>query len=240
MKSYFMITLPILLWFGACKQKDQDPVPEARLKISLSHKVGDQPLRFDSLVYRNKAGEAYSVSKLHYYISNIRFYKSNSLVFTADTIVYVDAEKGDHSLGVYNVPAFSYDSIAYYIGLPPDRNEHGKLAPTYENTAMEWPATMGGGYHFIKLEGHWQDTGRTPGYTVHLGKNPYLVTGGCSAAGTAVAGKEHVVVLEMDINEWFENPHTYSFQADGSYTMNMAALMQKIAENGADVIHVKP
>lgn len=240
MKPYFFIIIPVLLWLGACKHKDQDPVPETQLKISLSHRVGNMSLWYDTLAYRNKAGETYSVSKLHYFISDIRFYNNNRLVFTADTVVYIDAEKGDHSLGVYTVSPFSYDSVACYIGVPPAHNEHGKLAPTYEHTAMEWPESMGGGYHFMKLEGHWQDTNRTPGYTVHLGKNPYLVSSGCSATGTLIAGQGHVAALEMDINEWFENPHTYSFQVDGSYTMNMAALMQKIAENGENVIGVKP
>lgn len=240
MKPYFFITILPLLLSGACRHKDQDPSPATRLEITLSHKVGDMPLWYDSLAYRNKAGEIYSVSKLHYFISDIRFYKNNRLVFTADTVVYIDAATGDYSLGIYNVPAFSYDSIACYIGVPPALNEHGRLARTYENTAMEWPKAMGGGYHFIKLEGHWLDTNRTPGYTVHLGRNPYLVTGGCKAAGMQVSNKEHIVALEMDINEWFENPRVYSFQADGTYTMNMAALMQKIAENGQDVIRVKP
>ena len=41
---------------------------------------------------------------------------------------------------------------------------------------MAWPTAMGGGYHFMKVEGHYLDTSNTiQGFAIHLGKNNNLV-----------------------------------------------------------------
>ena len=94
------------------------------------------------------------------------------------------------------------------------------------------------GIIFLKLEGHWKDTGSISGYAIHLGTNACLVKGGYKASGHTRQGVENVIGLSMDINEWLEAPHTYSFKLDGVYTMGDAILMQRISENGRDVIKV--
>jgi hypothetical protein len=188
-------------------------------------------------MYQNGARELYSISRLNYFLSDIAFYKSGAPVYKIDTVVYIDA-KNSYSLITPDVSPFSYDSISYSIGVPASYNAHGKLAPTYENIAMEWPDAMGGGYHFLKLEGHWKYAGSVAGYTVHLGTDAYLVRGGCRTTGYVSAGAENIITLRMDINEWLEHPNTYSFSTDGVYTMGNAALMKKISENGRDVIQV--
>lgn len=223
-----------------CRKRSDAPLPYAQVSIRLVHEVDDQPLVFDTLLYRNKAGDIYSLSRLQYYLSNIRLYRNRQLVYAADTVVYIDASGSPAPVLLRHVPAGSFDSLACFIGVDPLHNIHGKLPATAEHIAMEWPDVMGGGYHFIKLEGHWKDAGFTPGFAVHLGTDPYIVAAGCKANGTIIAGRENRITLCMNISEWFENPHTYSFPGDGVYTMGDTVLMRQISENGRDVLRIKP
>jgi hypothetical protein len=101
---------------------------------------------------------------------------------------------------------------------------------------MEWPATMGGGYHFLKLEGHYRDNGSEVGYATHLGTNMMLVKCVIPAAVLDIrGGQTQQVKLTMNLNEWYQNPQTYSFKADGDYSMNDMALMAKLRNNARDV-----
>lgn len=236
MKGFLLILL-LSLALGACRKDDDTPAP-TKLKIALSHGVYDSHLIFDSLMYRNGAGELYSISRLNYFLSDITFYQNHAPVYFVDTIAYIDGRNA-YNFIIPEIQPFSYDSVSYSIGVPASQNVHGKLAPTYENVAMQWPDGMGGGYHFLKLEGHWSDSGSIVGYTVHLGTDPYLVRGGFRASGHVAAGTENSIALRMDVGEWLERPHTFSFSKDGVYTMGNAALMQKIVENGNDVIQLK-
>lgn len=238
--KHILIIASFLIAFASCKKTDSDAPMATTLNIAISYGIDNLPLHFDSLMYHNALGEPYSISKLNYYLSDIRFYKNKQVVFSIDTVTYIDALQKENSIKLTNIEAFSFDSIAYIIGVPQTKNKHGLLAPTYENTAMEWPEMMGGGYHFLKLEGHWHDNGNNPGFTVHLGTNPYLINGGLKTTGMVISNKETTVALQMNINKWFSGANDYSFQTDGAYTMGNATLMQKIMENGKYVFELKP
>jgi hypothetical protein len=50
------------------------------------------------------------------------------------------------------------------------------LSTTLDNLNMAWPTAMGGGYHFLKMEGHYLDSLNTnQGYAIHIGKNENLM-----------------------------------------------------------------
>jgi hypothetical protein len=209
---------------------------QASVNIHISHSVGAQELYYDSVCYTNAKKENYSISRLQYYLSDIHFYKDGKLQYFWNHTLYIDAFKEQPNIFLGNISPFTYDSISYLIGVPAVRNQHGMLPSTYENLAMEWPDIMGGGYHFIKLEGHWRAANDISGYAIHLGTLPCIVQGSISVKGTFTAGENHVLTLHMDINEWFQHPYAYSFEHDGVYTMGDSLLMNLIAINGKDVL----
>jgi len=196
--------------------------------------LSNKQLFWDSLMYQNAAGENYSISRLQYYISHLRFFKNTQLVYFLDTVFYVDAMFNNQIL-LNKIPAGAYDSMAMYIGVDPTHNIHGKIPATAENIAMQWPINMGGGYHFLKLEGHWLDNGQQPGFAIHLGTNPYLIHAGSKGNINVGSSKTNQLTLTMNINEWFTHPLDFSFSKDGGYTMGEDTLMQRIMENGKDV-----
>lgn len=241
MRTYIFIFFVLLSAVSCNKDKyNAEPPGFGNMAIAINYDVDGSPLSFDSVYYTNQAGNVYTVSRLQYYVSGIKLYKNGELAYTLDSIFYVDARKAStNNIILRNIPSFNYDQIVFTIGVEDKFNIHGQIASTLENVAMEWPDMMGGGYHFLKLEGHFKDSTTTPGFAMHLGKT------GMQPLCT-VNKKFYVPIntttnydLTMNVNEWFKNPKTYNFLTDGVYTMGDMILMEKLRMNGCDVFYAK-
>lgn len=224
--------LGLLAITAGCKKTDRT---NGVLNVEVNHTVDGAPLIWDSLLYTNQAGNVYSVERLQYYLSDFRFYANKVFIAQKDTVLYVDARKGEaNHFMLDKVPLAYFDSVSFMIGVSPQKNITNGLPATMENTIMAWPEMMGGGYHFMKLEGRWKDGQQTPGFAMHIGTQGLQVQAGmpCDVAVTTGGTK---LQLTMNINEWFRNPHTFNFANDGVYIMGNVPLMRKIQENGWDV-----
>jgi hypothetical protein len=208
--------------------------------INLNYKVDGAVLNFDSTYYQNEAKNLYNVSRLQYYISGMKFYKNDELKYSIDSIFFVDARiTNTNTITLNGVPSFEYDKIGFTIGVVNAFNSHDKMPATKDNLAMEWPDGMGGGYHFLKLEGHFVDSSKDYGYAMHLGTNNMqpecTVKKELYVPNNGTAG----LTLVMNINEWFKNPNTYNFSTDGVYSMGNMMLMKKLQANGNDVFYAQ-
>lgn len=220
--------------------KDDDPAPDpgppapaATVTLRLEHHVDGVPLLFDTVLYANEAGHAYAVSHLEYYISGIK-------LLTADTgdvgpaipgAFLINAEQGTtFDLGA--LAPGGYTGVELRLGLTPDLNITGALPNTIANVNMAWPDGMGGGYHFMKFEGHFLNGATPTGYAMHLGRNENLPT--CIAtADLQLDGSAQTLVLRFNLNEVFRTPHTYDL-VSGSYSMGSMMLMGLLRDNCAD------
>lgn len=237
--KYSLALIGTLLLFS-CKKDKEEVLPEyTSLKINFSHSIDSLPLIFDSLIYTNDAGELYAISKLEYYISNITFYRSYGSVYKTNEIIYLNADNPSaNSIVLESVPIGGYSYITFNIGLDASHNISYNLPNTSENIDMAWPEMMGGGYHFMKIEGHYFSNSSTFGYAVHLGKNVNLVS--CTIDEEFVVNSSNAELeFNMNINEWYRTPQQYSFITDGNYTMSDSLLMAKIKNNGADAFSLK-
>lgn len=227
--------------FTSCRKEKENVIPApptGGLAINVGCQVDGKQLYFDSLMYTNAAGNQYSVTKVHYYLSRFRLYKEGNVKYSSDTIIYVDAEQAMNFL-FRNVPVMTYDSLSFHIGLDEAQNKSNSLPATTENVNMGWPDVMGGGYHFLKLEGHWIDSSRKLGYAMHIGNNGFLVRAGVTTNIEVQGGKTISRKLMMNINEWFAHPNTYNLATDGVYSMGNVQLMKKLSENGGDVFTIE-
>ena len=210
-----------------------------KIVVNISHQVDGVRLLFDTVTYTNAAQNVYSVEKLQYYLNDIKIYKSKILRYSGSDIILVDAQK-DSVTSFTIIPASglevcTYDSIAFKIGVESALNTSYGLPQTLDNLGMAWPDAMGGGYHFLKLEGHYKNNSLLAGYAMHIGGNGFMVRGGFHCAlNIAPAGDAELNII-MNVNEWFRNPNNYDFNTDGVFTMGDTVLMQKLVQNGADV-----
>ncbi len=243
MKKYFLVTIIGLSVLTACKKDNEDPIPvtpaENSILLNLGHEVDGQSLLFDTLIYTNDAGSQYGVSRLWYYLSQVSLIRPDSSTLLIKNYQFIDAATSStNQMLVSGIPAGTYIGLKFNIGLDSAQNITGGLPITVENLNMEWPVQMGGGYHFMKFEGHASDTAGDYGFAMHLGLNAYLVS--CVAYGEIqITSGEKEVNMVMNLNEWFRNPDVYDFNVDGNYSMGVMSAMVKLKQNGADVFSIQ-
>ncbi|MCF8258354.1 MAG: hypothetical protein K9J06_12435 [Flavobacteriales bacterium] len=218
----------LLLTSIGCTEK-QD---EVALSLHVRHHVDGTALSFDTLVYVNASNNLYSVTRLQYYLHGIRFIGSPGQddYEVTDAFLVDGRELLEFDLG--KVPVGEYLGISLIIGLHPDLNCTGCLPPTTPNVEMAWPDLMGGGYHFMKFEGHFKadgGAGNQHGFAIHLGNNG--TQGQCSMDGPFTVTEEGgTVELSYNLNEVFHDPNTYDMDTL-TYTMGNMPAMVRVAAN---------
>lgn len=241
--SILIILLSFLL--GACMDtEDIKPIvitPTGTINLNLTHKVDGQLLLFDTLKYTNLANNNFSVTRVNYYLSNFKLTTNGVVKYISNQIVYIDARTQPIQIKLDNVPLGTYESLSFNIGIDAANNQHGMIPNTDENIGMIWPEAMGGGYHFLKLEGQFlTPSNDRKGYAVHTGLNAYLINHNPITTSTTVnENQTSTIGLTMNINEWYKNPYTYNLFTDGNYTMGDSTTMMKITNNGKDVFYVE-
>jgi hypothetical protein len=216
-------------------------VPKGFLNIQLLHEVDGKALVYDTILYRNKANNFYSVSRVNYYITNVKLWGKNNNDYLFDSIMFIDASLNAINLNLSRVPAGNYHSISFNIGIDAARNIHNAIPNNPENISMLWPDVMGGGYHFLKLEGKYLDSVNVEkGIAIHIGLNASLVLQNPIIKDMSILeNKTTNLILAMNLNEWFMNPYTFDFNKDGNYTMGDSTAMNFIKNNGNDVFYAK-
>ncbi|MBK22079.1 MAG: hypothetical protein CMP63_07215 [Flavobacteriales bacterium] len=242
------ITLSLVIISGitmiSCK-KDKETSKTVKVNLSFIHKVGLEVLEFDTLKYTNAVGHNYEVRTLKYFISNITFSRSDGSKEIYKKPVYINA-KDSSTLSYSNIeiPSGTYESIGITFGIDSEMNVSDTLT-TVEEVSMAWPdGNMGGGYHYLKLEGTYDSLGVdsiNKNYNIHTGgimghPHDFNVTFQNSAFTVNEKGLSFKII--MDVNEWFTNPDNYDFADYGHMIMmDMTAQMQ-LRANGSSVFSI--
>lgn len=211
------------------------PVPPVvgSVNFKIQYKVDGEQLTFDTIRYLNSAGNAYSVTKLEYYISDLTLIRGNGTVYSSKDIHYLNA-RSTNKFTLADIPPGNYVGMSFHIGLNVDTNKTGKLPGKTENLNMAWPEPMGGGYHFLKFEGHFKDsTGATLGYAMHVGTDICLMKVTIDHPFD-IRYLNQAQVMTMNVNQWFTDPVTYDLST-ANYIMGDPDNMLKIAGNGVNV-----
>lgn len=246
MKKLLIILLSSSMVFASCKKEEVEPTPTptpnpvpTSLNINLEYMVDGSGLVFDTILYTNAAGNNYSVNRLQYYISNIKLLRSDGSKINLPGVHYIDARLSEKNKLEFNNPTTgSFVGLEFLIGLDSITNQTGALPNILDNTAMAWPVPMGGGYHFMKMEGYFMNLGSSFGYAMHLGRNANVVNAFVqNKSFTIEQNKSNQLTLRMNLNEWYTTPAIYDFNIDGNYSMGNGTAMLKLAKNGADVFN---
>jgi hypothetical protein len=238
MKKFALIFVSVSLLCSCKNDKEEDlpQSPQAYISVSLLFECDGASLVKDQFNYTNAAGNNYSLNRLQFFLADFTFVRPDSTEVKSDEVFLIDYFAGkNRSFSITKIPQGNYIGLKFCIGLPPSQNLTGALPNTLENVNMAWPDMMGGGYHFLKMEGQFKFSGNVYGYALHLGKNAHLVKVESVKAWNH-SGNASSLIMKVNINEWFRTPHVYDLNTDGNYTMGSDSLMLKIAENGVDVI----
>jgi hypothetical protein len=229
------------------------PPTTGEVTLQLDHSVGNDSLLLHVERYTNAAGNHYDINELRYYISNVALVRADASLVPLADVVYRDlAESQTRLRSVGGVPNGDYTGVRFTFGLDAQRNVDGGLPVSFENGLMVWPDPLGGGYHFMQLDGRHHGGGT--GWQAHLGRldrptdpvpiDPHFEVqlDFASACGSGcalhLAGDRWTVQLVMDVNKWFEAPNLFDFDVFGSDVMSNPTAQRELGENGVHVFHL--
>lgn len=251
--------LVLALFVGSCDENNaEDPEQEsAKIEFEFAHAIGNEPLLFDTLIYTNFAGNPYLVNEIQYFISDVRLYSDNGKVKLIDdwkAIHYIDTDIiATQTWVVYDaITPGNYDSVSFTFGISPERNQSFMFVNPPEKD-MFWPEYLGGGYHYLKLNGKWlpgDQSNQTTPFDFHMGigqvyhSYPDSIIGfvhnnfDVSLPGSGFSvdeGELKSLKITMHIDQWFVDPHVYDHDVFGGYIMQNQEAMQIVKENGSNV-----
>jgi hypothetical protein len=253
-----VIAIAITLSGASCKKDSPDDAPEAgKITLQFSHYNEGSPLNTDTMMYTNEAGNPYLVNEIQYFISDVTIHYEDGREILIDAwkeIHYVDTDiPSTHEWQVFDeLPPGTVTSISFTFGIPEEKNQSLMFTDPPESL-MFWPEYLGGGYHYLKLNGKWlADDNIVKPFDFHLGigqvydsegsitgfiQNYFTVRGLNSPFDITPASTQNIVI-RMNVENWFENPHTYDHNIWGGDIMQKQEAMNLGCENGADVFEV--
>ncbi|MBT7726097.1 MAG: hypothetical protein HN702_01765 [Flavobacteriales bacterium] len=237
MKKIIFITSLIAITFSSC-----DKPTQTDLTINFTHKVDGSDLITNSMIYTNSAGENYDVKTLKYLISDINLHSDDGNTLLLDEVHFIDiSDASTFSFTVEDVPNNNYTSISYTMGLDTIKNINNLYINESYHSAMAWPETNGGGYHYMKLEGAYNNDSTF--YNTHTGGtmgSDYSFNNVEDISLTVDDDLEDVSInVNMEINNWYNSPNQIEFSSYGMGIMMNMMMQMNIQMNGTtDVFSV--
>lgn len=244
-KLFLISLLFVALGITSCN-KEHEREHLGLVELHFSHSFNQEPLEFDVLSYENEAGNKIMVNEIQYFLSDIDFItKTNEKNYISPSIHYIDTDiKSTHQLTA-SLPVDTYKAIEFTFGLSEAHNVSGSM-PNAPERDMYWPERLGGGYHYMKLNGKYDVGELLPDpFNFHLG--PGLNENGeaihQSFTVTLPLNKEILIeengaaqqiTLDMNIANWFRNPNKWDIKVFGPKIMENQAAMKAGLDNGKE------
>lgn len=238
-----LLALSLLFILAGCKSKEPVDPNVVTVNLQFTHLVDGNEVILDQVIYKNALGQDFSVKTIKYFVSRIQLHQTDNNTIDLDDIIYVDVrtpELLNQELS-QKIPTGDYQGISFVYGLVPEDNITGSF-PSQPESLMEWPVPMGGGYHYMKLEGDYVIDGQSNFYNFHagmLGGTPYEIHIDRSNQPFSVTGNRLDIELSMEIQNWFTGPNDWDFAYFGGGIMNNPEAQQTVHENGQDVFSFK-
>jgi len=258
--QYFCIVLLSGILVSSCKKDpvNNDTEENGKLSVKFSFYCEGNPMIVNEPIYVNEAGNQYLISEVQYFISDLQLHdltgKAHKLNKWKDNH-YVDSDlPNTHTWDVFDpIPAGNYSSVSFTFGFDEMKNQSFMFVNPPESY-MFWPEFLGGGYHYLKLNGKWfaPDERLLP-FDFHLGigqiyAGDVIVVDSITSFVhnhfklslplsnfTIEKDKTTDIVIRMNIENWFNTPHIYDHNQWGGDIMQKQAAMLLGKENGHNV-----
>lgn len=201
---------------------------------------------FNTTVFSNEFGSFLNISKLRYLISRISLHKADGSTVDFDEYQLIDLTD---STTLNLTPAAmaitgDYTGISFVYGFNETDNINGAY-PDLNAANWNWPSMLGGGYHFMQMEGIYDDTGGAP--------QPYAYHNGTAKVSEGVFEQNFIsfnfnqnftitnnatIEIKMNIAEWYKNPYTWNLNEFNTNLMMNYEAQKHMNENGPSVFSI--
>ena len=220
------------------------------VSLFADYNVDGNTVAADTLCFHNDAGNVYMINEIQWFISHIELKNEKGewiALNEGKDIHYLEYKTSENApFHWQSIPNGTYTALHFTFGLDETDNQTGLFANPPESE-MFWPDPLGGGYHYMKINGKWLDAeNNLIPMCIHLGtgQNAELTEFYPNHFSVEIPFDNPIVqancsiTISMNINNWFRNPHTYDFNDYGSGIMQNQAAQQTLKENGHDVFSV--
>lgn len=250
MRKIITILVLSIFVFTSCSSDDSnDALPTTDVVFSFSHNWNGAQVTnadFNNIDYFTENNDELSIEKLRYLISKVTFHKSNGEIIVVDGYNLVDVTNNTNLVYTPEVELTvgTYSNVSFTFGFDNEDNTDGSYA---DLNSASWgvPMMMGGGYHFMQLEGKFiDDVAAETGYAYHAiravdNSDPnnlvFQDTFFTVDLGEVIVREDAGIEIKMNIAEWFKNPNTWDLNARHSMLMPNFEAQVDMYENGASV-----
>ena len=256
MKKTLALLLICFAFLSSCHKDNDDDVSQAIATFSFSHSWDGTPVTntdFNSIKYTNANGEALSITKLRYLISKIIFTSFSGEKFILEGYNLVDVTNNTNLSfsPTTTIPFGTYTNVSFIFGF--DNDDNYLNYPDLNSASWNVPSMMGGGYHFMQLEGKFVDNASNEiGYAYHVIRavdvtNPSALLfqdtffevdlGEVNITGNTTFN------IEMNIAEWFKNPNTWDLNILNNMLMpnfDAQVMMYQNGQNAFSLTSITP
>ncbi|MDP5157445.1 MAG: hypothetical protein NWQ07_02560 [Flaviramulus sp.] len=252
MKKNLLFVLIIVLSTISCTDNSNNSFNQANISFNFKHNWDGTSITnsdFNTIKFINSNGENLSIERLRYLISKITFTTSagEKLVFNDYNLVDLTyASNLSYNL-ITTIPIGTYNNVSFTFGFDNDANYNGNYA---DLNSVSWnvPAMLGGGYHFMQLEGKFTDNNtQETGYAYHVIRA--VDNTGDSLIfedtffevnfGSVTISDDTIFNIEMNIAEWFKNPNTWDLKVLNNMLMPNYDAQIMMFENGQNVFSLE-
>lgn len=201
---------------------------------------------FYAVQYTNANGEQMSIEKLRYLISNITFHHENGTEYVIDGHNLVDVTTNTNTTydPAFQLPKGTYTDVTFTFGFNNDDN-YGVNYPDLNTALWNVPEMMGGGYHYMQLEGKFINSlAVETGYAYHtiravdMSNAPDLLfqdTFFDVSLGSLTITNNVDIEIQMNIAEWFKNPNQWDLNVLNNMMMPNFNAQVMMYDNGQTV-----
>ncbi|MAO10978.1 MAG: hypothetical protein CMC07_08880 [Flavobacteriaceae bacterium] len=246
-KVLLLFVLTVTLF--ACKDVDEIINPNYNMTFNFTQNWDGEEITnpdYQTTVYTNANGEEMTISKLNYLISDITFTDKDGDVTVIEGYNIMNARDG---VNTQYTPSRKISEGEYTVSFTFGFDDEDNIDDAYtELNSPPWgwgvPDELGGGYHFMRLEGMFADnTGTQTPYLYHairaaivMGENPETEDTSFKVdLGTVTISQDTSIEIKMNVAEWFKNPHQWSLNELSSNLMMNAEAQRMISANGKSV-----
>jgi hypothetical protein len=204
------------------------------------------PANYQTGVFTNAAGNFVSIDRLRYLISRIVLHKADGTTVAFDEYQLIDLDNAN-SLTLnptLSATTGDYTGISFVYGFNEQDNVSGAY-PDLNSADWSWPSMLGGGYHFMQMDGTFDDMNGDP--------QPYNFHNGTARVSEDVFEQTFItfdfdmnftisddatIEIKMDISEWYKNPFTWDLNERSTDLMMSYIAQIDMNRNGKTVFSI--
>ena len=237
-KSILLLGLVSVFLFSSCN--DDDDPNDGTFIIVANINIDGQPILLDSMMYVNASNNTYSIARFKAAISRIHVHKEGTGEINLKDEHLIDITDAS-SITIYEgtLAGGDYETIHFIFGLDENMNIPGAY-PNLPFSNFEWPMMLGGGYHYMQLDGFYNgSTGMDP-YNTHAGPtNGNLNYSSFDfPVDFEIDGGTTTATININLNNFYNGPNAWDFSVVPTAIMPDQTWQVKLKENAQDVFSV--